>query len=219
MKNKIYTSTLIVLFLILNGCYLKSVQPLVKENESIEVPKLAGSWQDDDQRWTFVWDVQSLPVSFKNAEIEITFLEKPDSIEDYNCDDHLCGYLVIHEDMSEAKIDSSLFLGNFIELDGRIYMDLYPVDLGNPSLKNFHYMSVHTFSWVEVNNDSLSIRMFKAKWIEDQIMKNRVRIKHEKLDDGVLITAPTDELQKFIIKYGRMSEAYEKPWILSRSAD
>lgn len=215
MKKKLYLLLLMPIFL-LSGCYLKSVHPLVKPEASIKIPNLAGSWQEGNDRWTFIWDKESVPDTMSIADIDLAFLTKPNSIEDINCDEHLCGYLLLHEDIQSAKVDSNLFFANFVELGEHIYMDLYPVDIRDSDLIELHYFPVHTFSRIEILEDSLSIKFFKAKWIEDQIMKNKVRIKHEKLENSVLITAPTHELQKFISKYGHIAEAYEKPLKLSR---
>jgi hypothetical protein len=125
-------------------------------------------------------------------------------------------YMVIYEDLSENVIDSSYFFGSFAYLDDQFYLDLYPFDLGSIDFTTSHYLPVHTFSKILVYEDSLSINLFKDSWIEEQITENRVRIKHEKTDDSILITAGTEELQKFIIKYGNMSEAYRDPINLKR---
>jgi hypothetical protein len=125
-------------------------------------------------------------------------------------------YLVIYEDLSDEQPDSTYFLGSFIQLDQHYYLDLFPFDLFHLDFWTSHLQPVHTFSKINLNRDSLSIQLFQDEWIEEQIRDHKVRIKHEKLDEGVLITASTNELQQFIIKYGNEQEAYRDPILLNR---
>lgn len=202
---------------LLSGCYLKSVHPLVKPENSIQLAGLTGAWEDEEQSFTFIWDEKSIPLSLKNGDVEISFFDKPAEGEEADCARHLCGYLVMHQQKEAESTDTTLYLASVIELGSHYYMDLYPLDLSDPDLLSWHKFSVHTFSRVHINPDSLSIEFFKSRWIEEQIKNNRVRIKHEETDDGILITASTAELQRFVQKYGTLQEVYEKPIKLTRA--
>lgn len=215
MKRSIQIVYLLLIISVLSGCFLKSVHPLVKEKDSIVVSGLEGIWDGEDERWTFARSEQYMPRKIGMNELEISFY---DPQEDSLSSDNLYGYLVIHEELSEAGADTSLFLAHFVALNDNLFLDLFPVDLGEASLFSQHFVAVHTFARVELLNDSLNISLFKDSWIEEQINDNRVRIKHEKTDGGILITASTKELQKFVTKYGNMEEAYESPMSLKRES-
>jgi|AntRauTorckE6833_2_1112554.scaffolds.fasta_scaffold00673_8 hypothetical protein len=211
----------VVLSTFLSGCFLKSVYTLVKDEDAVELPGISGVWEQDDQRWTFIkggeFDDQTIIGGKGGESFEISMTDTGgDSLSDSS---NL--YLVVYEDLSESEIDSAYFFGKFADLNNGFYLDLLPVDFGSVSFSDNHYLPVHTFSKVELNEDSLTINLFKDSWIEEQIRDNRVRIKHERIDgDGaVLITASTEELQKFIIKYGNMSEAFREPITLSKLTD
>ena len=62
-----------------------------------------------------------------------------------------------------------------------------------------------------IHDNQLDIEFFKSSFISDLISSNRIRIKHEKTDDSILITASTSELKKFVEKYAHETEAFEKP--------
>lgn len=199
-----------------SGCFLKSLHPLVNEDEAVELVGITGTWEKDDQRWTFIkegeYDDMTMTGKQGNAEYTISMT---DSEDDTSETDHH-SYMVIYEDLSQNDIDSTYFFGHFANLNDNVYLDLYPVDFGSLSFETSHYLPVHTFSKIKLVGDSLIINLFKDSWIEEQITDNRVRIKHEKTEDTILITAGTEELQKFIIKYGNMSEAYRDPINLQR---
>lgn len=169
----------------------------------------------DDQRWTFIKEGEFENVSFNGIQghdLKISMADRDtDSAENENP-----VYLVVYEDLNDEQPDSAYFFGKFVQLDQNYYLDLYPFDVFDIGFWSGHLFPVHTFSKVELNNDSLTINLFKDSWIEEQIRDNRVRIKHERIDDSVLITASTEELQKFIIKYGNMSEAFRDPITMNR---
>jgi len=51
----------------------------------------------------------------------------------------------------------------------------------------------------------------RIKYCENLIKNKKIRISHEVTEDGnYVITAPTEELQKYIIKYSDTPEAYSK---------
>ena len=59
------------------------------------------------------------------------------------------------------------------------------------------------------NNHSFDIQQLDAKYLENLIRNKKIRIKHEVTEDGgYVITAPTEELQKYIVKYSDIPEAY-----------
>lgn len=206
----------LVLSAFLSGCFLQSVHPLVKPSDSISIPGLEGTWEDDDSRWTFIRDVEG------NEEMKTI-------MDDTGLSYDGPGYLTLLEGFEETRIDSMLFLSTFVKLNGEYYMDLYPLSLVSSPLQyknqglyssstfiDFHLVPVHTFSKIETSDNQIEIHMFKDSWINDLIEKDRVRVKHEKIKDGVLLTASTDELQKFLKKYGNMEDAYDAPTTLKR---
>lgn len=202
----------------LSGCFLKSVHPLVSEDEAVELPGISGIWESEDERFTFIKEGEFDDVQLTNRFGNKSSLFITDSGDDSTDTDHPA-YLVIYEDLSNEKPDSAYFFGSFIQLEQSYYLDLFPFDVLNVDFFKSHLQPVHTFSKIKLNEDSLSIQLFQDEWIEEQIRDHKVRIKHEQLEEGILITASTNELQQFIIKYGDEPEAYRDPIFLNRIAE
>lgn len=214
MKRTVIFTALFMTAFLLSGCFLKSVHPLVKEEDSIVVPGLEGRWESSEERWTFARSREYFPSSISSDDEDLFFNINGEDSTDI---EGMKGYLMIHEDIGGSSVDSTFFMTYFVNLGDNLFLDLYPLDLRESSLYTNHFIPIHTFAKVELKSDSLDIRLFKDSWIEDQIKDNRVRIKHEKVEDGVLITASTEELQKFIIKYGNIEDAYEGSTSLKRA--
>jgi hypothetical protein len=70
---------------------------------------------------------------------------------------------------------------------------------------------------VQYNSDSILLYWFAEEWLTELFEQNRIRIKHETIEfpnyERHLLTATTDELQKFIKKYvngPKMTEEVDK---------
>jgi hypothetical protein len=212
MKTTIKFPALSILFLLLfTGCFLQSVHPLVKPENSQFVEGIVGTWEDEDQRWIFARP-ENVPESLNQIE---GFEDISEEIDDEEKEEMEYGYLVVHEDKEENTV--SVFIGHFIELNDQLYFDLFPLDTWGSGLLENHYFPVHTFSKIELQNEEMKISLFKSSWIREQIEDNRVRIKHEKTEEGVLITASTNELQRFVERYGETEEAFEDPISLQKT--
>lgn len=209
---------------LLTGCFLKSVHPLVSVNDAILLDGLEGRWEDDENRWTFIHDTRN----FEDLNNEMQFEYNNDNTEgtiSFEESGEMEGnsYLVILEEFSGSRIDSSFFFGHIGSFGGNFFMDLELIDASvTTSFANSHLFPVHTFSKLRILDSELSIEFFKDSWIKELIENNRIRIKHEKVsnstsDDEILITASTEELQKFVIKYSNDEKAFDDPKILARS--
>ena len=66
----------------------------------------------------------------------------------------------------------------------------------------------HIFAKAEINEEQLILHFFDIGWLDDLIEKNRIKISHVNLEDRVLLTAKTDELQKFILKFANDSTTF-----------
>ncbi len=209
MRRIHYFLLLIILYLVQSGCFLKSVHPLVDQDDAILYAGLEGIWETDDQRWTFINDISNFPelgdfFLATDAEIEVDELDIGNA------------YLILFEYLEDQKADTAIFIGAVTELNEAYFLDLYvfaksltKIEDSKPTFVDNHFFPVHTFSKIKIADQVLSIEMFKSSFIRELISANRVRIKHEKADDTILITASTDELRKFVAKYAHEEEAFE----------
>lgn len=203
----------------LSGCYLKSVHPLITKEQATLQKNLDGVYENANQRWTFASDPEKAADLLKywnNESIEFT----PDEGDKFTTS--WDGYLVLFEDRQSKSAPPILFVGLTGEINGNQYLNLKLLDIEVESFISSFQFRVNTFSKVNVDSDTLKLEFFESKWIKNQILSNRVRIKHEVATndiDGtreVLITASNKELRKFVEKYGDTEEAYEDPINLKR---
>ena len=89
------------------------------------------------------------------------------------------------------------------------YLDFYPVDfeIQNKLLQQ-QLVPAHTFAKAEFTDKYLILHFFDMDWMEELFEKNQIKLSHAELPDRYLLTAKTDELQKFIIKYANDSTTF-----------
>ncbi len=78
----------------------------------------------------------------------------------------------------------------------------------------FHLVPAHTFAKVEISKDTIKIFQFDIEHLEDLLENGKIRIRHVRPDKDIILTATTEELQEFFIKYAEDEEAYTDPIIL-----
>jgi len=212
------TKALLILtgVLMLNSCIVKSLFPFYTKEAIYYEPRLVGTWQDDK-----VTRLEIFP--FKEKYLKEQADGTPEEIVkalnkrmrelagDYT-DFGPFGlyekaYLVfMNDDGKEAvflavpfKVKEELFL-DFALLD----VDMAPIN----TLASLHMARMHTLIKVEfdTNDNQVNLRWFAEEKLNKLIEENRIRIKYTDIssaieDPNYLLTAPSEELQKFIAKY------------------
>ena len=75
----------------------------------------------------------------------------------------------------------------------------------------------HSFAKIVEEEGKLSIYFFDYEWLEKLFKQRKIRLKHEVIDDGtIVLTASTEELQKFVQKYAHEEAAFVEPSRLER---
>ncbi len=221
------TKALLILVgvLLLNSCIVKSLFPFYTKEVIHYEPRLVGTWQDDK-----VTRLEIFP--FKEKYLEKEGDTAPDEVEKY-IDRRLRelagdyadfgpfglyekAYLVfMNEDGKEAvfiavpfKVKEELFLDFAL-----VEVDMEPIN----SLASFHMARMHTLIKVEFDTDNsrVNLRWFAEDKLNKLIEESRIRIKYTDIASAVeepsyLLTAPSEELQKFIAKY--MDSKDEDKW-------
>jgi|WetSurMetagenome_2_1015567.scaffolds.fasta_scaffold12780_4 hypothetical protein len=176
--------------LVATGCLVKSLHPFYKDSDVIFEPALIGTWLDKDSS---IWTIEQKKVSFMGPErflnsYKITFSEKENET---------------------SVLDAHLF-----KLNGQLYVDFIPSDVKLPDLTSFHLVPAHSIAKVAFSSDSISLKWFNETWLAGLFENNKIRISHETIRDEndadtYVLTASTEELQKFIIKYGNDPLAFK----------
>lgn len=120
--------------------------------------------------------------------------------------------LVYTEKNAPAK-----FKAHLVKLGKYLFLDLAPEEPGiDNSFFAGHLIPVHTFSRLWIAEDSLRLSLFDNGWLKEMIDKKKTSIAHERQGDGIILTAPTKELQKLVTRYADDKKAFPEPGVLRR---
>jgi hypothetical protein len=197
MKAKIILF-FISLSLLVPGCLVISIHPFYTEKDVIYKPELTGKWMDNDSTsWIIAQHMQ------------FAGLFKPD----------IPGQA--YDITATDNKGTSLFIAHLFQLGNDMYLDFYPKNSKKDnSLEDLHLVPSHSLARVEIKDGRIFIGWYNQEWLLGLFNHNKIRLAHERtpydIDDKnpdheqVLLTASTEELQKFILKYGNDPDAFKK---------
>jgi hypothetical protein len=101
------------------------------------------------------------------------------------------------------------FETHLVQVGEFLFLDTYPKE---PDIENGFYMvhliPAHTFSRVWIQEDALRLAMLDLEWLKKMIAAKEVDVAHERVDEGIILTASTEELQKFVLKCAEDGKAF-----------
>lgn len=175
----------------MSSCVIRSFYPFFKEKDIIEDKRFEGSWLDvnesldtnhlsdeESSKGTPTWEFKSSKNSFK---LKIKNTIGPDNYTDF-------------------KVTP-------FELDGHKLLNFEIADIESEyALSVMHILTVHTIAEYRFSGDTLTIGWFSSSKFKEIFKKNRARIDHIEHNNDVLLTAKTEDLQRFILKYIDLEE-------------
>jgi hypothetical protein len=201
---------LTLVFLVFNSCVVKSLFPFYTDSSIYFEKRCIGTWVDtENARWSI------LP--FQEFILKENKKSKPSELDDDQFNHYhkyKNGYVVYFEQDSTK----SSFLAMPFKIDDQLFLDFSPIDDSeidalNNDLYKIHLIGTHTLAKVDfINDDKVDINWFSSEKLEELFEQDKIKIKHEKVgfSETVLLTAPSEELEKFIKKY--MDSEDEDKW-------
>jgi hypothetical protein len=124
-------------------------------------------------------------------------------------------YLLTHRENEEE----ASFRAVLVKIGNYTFLDLYPNDPSSKnSLEKMHLLPVHTFSKVTLNGNNLTLEMLNPEWLEQGLLNHTIQVQHNKSPEGSLVlTAPTEELQNFMLAHANTKEAFDEPLNLNKN--
>jgi len=185
---------LVSVVMMASGC-IRSLHPLYTEQDLVYKRDLVGTWAEEDTAgsWTFT--------RAGEKRYKLTHRQK--------------GYQqgFIHSETVPG--DSATFEVHLAQFGDFLFMDLFPDPLERRNdLCKVHWIPVHTFSRVWLENDALKMSMLNADWLEAMIEDGNLKIAHERIEDEIILTASTEVLQKLVISFANDPEAFPEPRVL-----
>ncbi|HLF35299.1 MAG TPA: hypothetical protein VI583_13735 [Cyclobacteriaceae bacterium] len=202
MKTKSVIVFALSLTALISSCTVFSVHPLYTDSNVVREDKLIGLWREFDEG---------------DAYVEINPLHPP------------AYSLTYWEDEDTLRFDI-----HYLKVGNYYFIDLYPdADFITEMLMD-NYFPVHSFLKIELSDKGMYVYMFNGEKMIQLFKQNRIRLKHELINlsgkeynigeirglkdnrNCVLITAETEDLQKFILKYSSDKESFEDPMIFEK---
>lgn len=176
---------------LLVGACIPSVNPFYTAKDVVFESGLVGEWQvkegaDEPQLWKFEKD--------KSNSYKLTVTEK---------------------DGKQGEFSAHLFT-----LKGNYFLDLIPSDCNyatnQAGLVAAAMFPGHLLARVPQLGPELKLAFSNYDWLEKYLKANPKAIGHRVEDRGILLTADTSELQKFILKHMGTNELFTAPGELVR---
>jgi hypothetical protein len=182
-----------VLILLAGSC-IPSLFPLYTKKDIVFDDRIIGTWDaGGNSHW--IIDKQEFHPDASFMDPKWTDLNEESDPENVH-------YRMIVREWEDGDTVEAVFILTLLELDGQMYVNFSPheYDLHHGFLY-WHMVDANNFAKIGFPDDQLTITYFDPDYLEDLIEKNRIRISHVWLDDFLLLTASTRDLQKFVIKY------------------
>jgi hypothetical protein len=199
MLRKLFIIIALFSILSLSGCIVKALHPFYMDDDVIFDDIFLGQWFDQDSSH---WEI----FQYKGSK---GFL-KGDTL-----------YPAYRVRFSEGELRDE-FIVHMFSLNNITYLDFYPVMDSdkdkNTDLYSYHILPTHTLARFYKESDSLIyVKWFNEDWLKTLFEQRRIKIAHEKIDQGMndksyVLTASTEELRKFVLKYGNDPKAFKSSW-------
>jgi hypothetical protein len=181
------------------GC-VPSLQPLVTdEKELIFEPNLVGTWIKPDSRTSFKLEKGVAKAADNSAP---TTGEGGDKAYTITATD---------DDGNVAKL-----VGGLVRLDNTLFFNTTVLDSGVKGFTSCHMLPVHLFTRITLDGDTLTYATLDAEWMKKQHAEKKLAIRHELVNDTVVLTASTPEIREFLRKNAGNPDAFQKPTELKR---
>ena len=217
MKSfKLFFLTVLTL-MILNGCLVVSLHPLwTKESRDFHTG-LIGDWlpkgDSDSTDNAFINVEGDYQLCFENlgdsTYLMHTYYDASGTIMDM-------GIFQTPNEEENIHVNTISRIATLVNLNGTYFLDLEPPSKNQFSefdsfVREMNYLPVHTILKLEIKEKSIVLWELNDDRLEDLFDQKRVRLDHEEIDDVTVITASTEELQRFLVKYADDEKAFEDP--------
>lgn len=187
-----------ILAVLLGGCLpVMSLHPLYTEKDVVFEEKLIDTWVDDSNN---IWIFKRPDESKKAYELFIR----------------------------DKEGEKGLFVAYLVKLENRLFLDVYPGkppwDEEDPNKLEWQYntffsVPTHTFIKIDSIEPQLKLRTTDNDKLKELLKEDPNIVKHEVVEDydgGIVLTASTEELQAFVIKYADDSRVFPEETVLNR---
>ncbi len=95
------------------------------------------------------------------------------------------------------------FVATLAKIDDTMFLDLYPEAVQSQSSDFYmaHHVSIHTIYMVKESEPTLTFGVMDLKWMNEYLADNPDALQCSQFNGRKLITAPTEQLQAFLMEH------------------
>lgn len=183
---------------LLGGCVpVMSLHPLYTEEDVVFEKKLLGTWVDDPDSPKTTWEFSRAGAKEKVYKLV------------YSDDEGKKGSFVVH----------------LVKLENRLFLDVLPSQFPSEqqdwekmkwAYNFFFFVSAHTFIKIDSIEPKLKMRRTINDEMKELFKEEPNAVKHELVEDEIILTASTKELQAFVLKYAYDIRVFPAKIVLTR---
>lgn len=109
-------------------------------------------------------------------------------------------YTLVYTDQNGRQ---GKFIACIAEIDGKRFLDLFPdqAKADAPGFYTFHLVPIHTIYLIRRTAPKLELTAVGYPWLEDYLADHPQAIDHAVFGGRKLITAPTEQVQSFVLAH------------------
>lgn len=183
---------------LMGGCVpVMSLRPLYTKENVVFDKKLLGTWVDDPNDPEITWQFKSI--------------DKPEN-----------AYKLIFTGEDGMK---GSFVAHMLKLQDKLFLDVYPSELPwdpeDPNEIEWPYNTLfliptHTFVQIDSAGPRLKMRLMLETQLKKLLEEDPDAIEHVAVEDRLILTASTKELQAFVLKYADGDKVFTDEIVLER---
>jgi hypothetical protein len=95
------------------------------------------------------------------------------------------------------------FIAHLAKIEGNLFLDLYPekIETGASPFFDLHLTPMHTIYLVRQTTPGLQMASIDFAWLDTFLAEHPDAIQHAVFNGRTLITAPTKDVQAFVVKH------------------
>jgi len=197
-KMKVKKILFYLLAVLLGGCVpVLSLHSLYTKEDVVFEEKLVGSWVDDPNSPENTWEFERI-------------------------DEPRNAYKLVFSDNKGKK---GSFVAHLVKLQNRLFLDVYPGELPweqeDPNevkwlYNSFFLIPAHTFMRIDSIEPQLKMRLTNCEKMVELLEQDPNAVKHTLVEDKLILTASTKELQAFVLKYADDKRVFANEIVLGR---
>ena len=196
MRRLFALLALAVLALGVSAC-VPLLHEAITEDMAVLEPGLVGTWSSDDDG-----------TLMKRLAADATPNDDFRVIEESGDKGYTAA---LHDAADPGKRAPEIFSMRFTRLPTGAYIDLTPATSGglnDSDFRDFFLVRVHCVFKVSLSADSMTVLPLNPDWLREKLKARSVRLPHEDTDDGLVVTASSKQLRRFLERHGNDPDAF-----------